>query len=132
MSEKEKLHKCHLCSRVCLNRIGLLNHIRYIHTEKNKLEKVNRFQNRSKLKSLVSRKCSLPKQVETVHVKQEEFQCQICAKSFTRSQYLIVHMKAIHEKRQNTCKMCKKTFGYKGHLLNHMKQAHGKKKCQIF
>ena len=57
---KDSLHKCHECSRVCLNKLGLLNHTRIMHSsiKKNKTLKAKHSHKTygRRLKSLASRK----------------------------------------------------------------------------
>ena len=56
---KDSLQKCRVCSRVCLNKLGLLNHMRIMHNtiKANKISRAkhSKKNNELKLKSLTSR-----------------------------------------------------------------------------
>ena len=51
--------------------------------------------------------------------------CNICAKSFSRSGHVNVHIHTVHEgKRAHVCNICDKTFAQSSNLKHHIKTVH--------
>ena len=51
------LEKCHLCSRICLNKLGLLNHMRTVHKKVNSVKYDHLKKNKeTEIKNLEARK----------------------------------------------------------------------------
>ena len=56
---------------------------------------------------------------------QRNYKCNICGKSFTQSNHLKTHIKAVHEGQRNyKCDSCGKPFTQSGSLTLHIKTVH--------
>ena len=56
---------------------------------------------------------------------QVKYKCELCAKSFTKSNFLKRHIRTLHEGQRNyKCNSCGKSFTWSGDLNKHMKTLH--------
>merc|ERR1719273_1825463 len=63
------------------------------------------------------------KNVHQIGQKEDEFICEICARSFQTKQYLRVHMR-VHRDRDIKCTLCDKAFRWESGLKSHMAAEH--------
>ncbi|XP_037933198.1 zinc finger protein 729 [Teleopsis dalmanni] len=82
------IEQCHLCERVCSNKISLRQHIKYVH----KLDK--------KHKCHICRKSfKLQKELEehsVTHTGAQPYSCSYCPKKFSAKPNMYVHIKRVH------------------------------------
>ena len=50
-----------------------------------------------------------------------DHRCRVCHKPFAQMKYLMVHVRAQHEKRTYFCSKCQKVFGYCSNMVRHEK-----------
>ena len=56
---------------------------------------------------------------------QVKYKCELCAKSFTKSNFLKRHIRTLHEGQRNyKCNSCENIFTSTGGLKYHIKQIH--------
>lgn len=57
------------------------------------------------------------------HQNDRDFMCEICSKTFTRKNYLVIHMKN-HAEKSIKCTVCSKMFRWNSALQAHLTAAH--------
>jgi KRAB domain-containing zinc finger protein len=111
--------------------------VKYSHKKKNKDgSNKNQWDTVAKSKNLASNKCEicnksfsrkdyLKVHIETVHEKKKRFECDICNKCFSYSCHLNHHTKSVHQKiKPHACELCNKRFTLLGNLTVHIKMVH--------
>ncbi|KAL5288701.1 hypothetical protein ACFFRR_009119 [Megaselia abdita] len=118
---------CFLCDKVFKMEEDFYEHIMYGHKSDNEL-------------SLMCRHCDTvwtnPSQLEKhakVHLKEPVERCYICANSYTSAKRLALHIKFVHDQRDdNDCKICGEQFHFKGKLKVHVETHNDVKEGKLF
>jgi len=58
---------------------------------------------------------------QKIHSKNKQFMCELCNKSFVRSDFLDTHMEVVHKKNKPKCDICGKVFSRQDVLKRHQK-----------
>ncbi|CAB0043832.1 unnamed protein product, partial [Trichogramma brassicae] len=70
--------------------------------------------------------CILRKHQKIVHEGREDYECEVCQRTFTQKDNLIRHERTVHEGRRDyECDVCKKKFTRSTSLSIHQKRIHG-------
>ena len=79
-----------------------------------------------------SRTEHLKKHIHAVHEGHKDYKCESCGKSFSDAQYLKKHMHTIHEGHKNyKCESCGKSFSEEGTLKRHIRTIHEGHRLQM-
>lgn len=113
---RDKLPTCEVCSKTFINKVGLLNHMSYIH------KGLKRFLC-SECPTMLASATSL-RQHMSIHKGTRNYLCDECGKSFRMGKALQSHMETHTEQRQYACTHCEKTFKQKSVLQKHVRVVH--------
>lgn len=111
----ERPFTCDICGRNYGNSNTLWKHSRMYHPEQ--------FQNIfkcKKCKKFFMRERSLREHVVKYHSKGDHFDCDICTKTFTTENSLMIHKRTHSNERPFTCKICDGAFTALRYLTKHM------------
>lgn len=113
---RDKLPTCEVCSKTFINKVGLMNHMSYIH------KGLKRFLC-SECPTMLASATSL-RQHMSIHKGTRNYLCDECGKSFRMGKALQSHMETHTEQRQYACPQCDKSFKQKSVLQKHVRVVH--------
>ena len=114
---KQKLHKCHVCSKEYGYRSGLQSHIRENHDFD-----FNGYPC-DKCAHLAENRNSLEYHKKKIHNSgmKKQFSCDTCGKSYPSRMSLTCHIRSVHKGIRHTCETCGTTITQKSSLLKHFR-----------
>ena len=133
--EKEFFH-CDHCEQTYCSKTSLRKHVKKIHGEDLKIEKIKAFFCEHCGKKVSSKK-RLETHIAKVHItlKEDSLICDICGKSYGSLQLIEYHKKSVHGEKKFVCNHCGSAFSHKGHFNKHVRRMHEKrikdKKCDL-
>lgn len=118
---------CFLCDKAFRMEEDFYEHIMYGHKSENELNLMCRH-----CDTVWSNSSQLEKHSK-VHLKEAVERCYICANSYTSARRLALHIKFVHDQRDdNDCKICGEQFHFKGKLKIHVETHNEAKLGKVF